>query len=275
MAGRVIGIVSSKGGVGKTTIVANVGVILAGEFGKKILALDANFSAPNLGMYLGIVYPEITLNDVLENKVPIHQAIHTHTSSLHILPASLPSHEIDVQNLKTKIKELTKNYDLVLLDSAPGLGVDVVAVMDAADGLLMVTNPELPVVTIILKTLKLANDLNVPIDGVILNRVRGKEYEMTQEEVSDCLGIPVISVIPEDEKVSEAVSKWTPVALRSPNSPSSIRLKKLAANVIGEEYVIGFFARLKMLLTSWTGRGTVDVERRELNIEKEKKSREE
>ncbi|MEE8403037.1 MAG: cell division ATPase MinD [Candidatus Hydrothermarchaeaceae archaeon] len=274
MTARVVGIVSSKGGVGKTTIVANMGVILAGEFGKKVLALDANVSAPNLGLYLGIVYPEVTLNDVLEGKAQIQQAIHTHTSGLQILPASLSSDNVDIRDLKSKIKELTKDYDLILLDSAPGLGDEVTAVIDAADGLLVVTNPELPVVTITLKTLKLAADLKVPIDGIILNRVRGKDYEMSNKEVSDSLGIPVISVIPEDERVSAAVSGWMPVALYAPNSPSSIRLKKLAANIIGEEYVIGFLARLKMLLASWVGRGTVDVERKELdgqvlkNIEK-------
>jgi septum site-determining protein MinD len=254
MTARVIGIVSSKGGVGKTTIVANLGVILAGEFGKKVLALDANVFAPNLGMYLGIVYPKATLNDVLHNKVPIRQAIHTHTTGLQILPASLPSDKVDIQKLKTKIKELAKNYDLVLLDSAPGLGDEVAAVVDAADELLIVTNPELPAVATVLKTIKLAADLNIPIDGVILNRVRGKKYEMSRKEVSDCLGISVVSVIPEDEKVSEAISRWTSVALRSPNSPSSMKLKKLAANLIGEEYGIGFFAKLKMLLVSWTKR---------------------
>jgi MinD-like ATPase involved in chromosome partitioning or flagellar assembly len=46
--GKIIGIISIKGGVGKTTAVSNLGAVLANEFGKKVLLVDANFTAPNL-----------------------------------------------------------------------------------------------------------------------------------------------------------------------------------------------------------------------------------
>ena len=60
---KVIGIISLKGGVGKTSSVANLGAALT-EFGKKVLVVDANFSAPNLGLHLGLTNPEIKLHDV-------------------------------------------------------------------------------------------------------------------------------------------------------------------------------------------------------------------
>lgn len=66
--GKVIGVISIKGGVGKTTVVSNLGATLAYEFGKKVLVIDANFSAANLGLHLGIVDPEITIHDVLAGK---------------------------------------------------------------------------------------------------------------------------------------------------------------------------------------------------------------
>ena len=68
MEGRTIGIISLKGGVGKTTTVANLGAVLAKEFNKKVLVIDANFSAPNLGLHLGIVEPKVTIQDVLLNR---------------------------------------------------------------------------------------------------------------------------------------------------------------------------------------------------------------
>ena len=86
---KTIGIISIKGGVGKTTAVSNLGAVLANEFKKKVLLVDANFSAPNLGLHLGIVNPENTLHDVMDNKVSVHEAIKKHDDGFHVLPASL------------------------------------------------------------------------------------------------------------------------------------------------------------------------------------------
>ena len=66
-SGKIIGIISLKGGVGKTSSVANLGAVLASEFNKKVLVVDANFSAPNLGLHLGLVEPKVTIHDVLLN----------------------------------------------------------------------------------------------------------------------------------------------------------------------------------------------------------------
>ncbi len=73
--GNIVGVISAKGGVGKTTIVANLGVALVSEFGKKVLAVDGNITAPNLGLYLDIVRPPVTLHDVLKNQISITQSI--------------------------------------------------------------------------------------------------------------------------------------------------------------------------------------------------------
>ena len=63
--GKVIGIVSLKGGVGKTSVVTALGAAIS-EFNKKVLLVDANFSAPNLGLHLNIINPEVTIHDVLD-----------------------------------------------------------------------------------------------------------------------------------------------------------------------------------------------------------------
>ena len=63
--GKSIGILSIKGGVGKTSSVIALGDAISG-FGKKVLLVDGNFSAPNLGIYLNILNPEKTLHDVLD-----------------------------------------------------------------------------------------------------------------------------------------------------------------------------------------------------------------
>ncbi|MEK6933507.1 MAG: AAA family ATPase [Nanoarchaeota archaeon] len=73
--GKVIGIVAIKGGVGKTTIAASLATDLANNCNKKILLIDANYSAPNLGLHMDILLPEKTIHDVLEGKIKLKNAV--------------------------------------------------------------------------------------------------------------------------------------------------------------------------------------------------------
>lgn len=247
---KVIGVISAKGGVGKTTTVANLGVIAAAEFGRKVLAVDANISAPNLGMYLGIINPPVTLHDVLKKKFSIRRSIYTHTTGLHVLPASFSAGPTDAKKLRRKVKRVFRDYDTIFLDSAPGIGDDVMAVMKASDEVLLITNPEFPIVTTTLKNIKLAGEMKVSVAGVVLNRRRRKEYEMSRSEVEECLEVPVIAAISEDPRIPEAVSRGMPVAQYSPDSRSSEEFRALAAYFLEEEYTPGFFVRIKMMFDS-------------------------
>ena len=85
--GKVIGIMSLKGGVGKTSVVASLGSALA-ELGKNVLLIDANFHAPNLGIHFNLIDPEVTLHDVLSRKANVRDAIYA-VGNLDILPSSI------------------------------------------------------------------------------------------------------------------------------------------------------------------------------------------
>src|SRR3989338_2648336 len=95
---KVIGIISLKGGVGKTSSVANLGAALAG-FGKKVLVVDANFS----GLHLGLPNPESTLHDVLLNRASINEAIYEHGAGFHLIPGAYISRKVNHFGLKEKI----------------------------------------------------------------------------------------------------------------------------------------------------------------------------
>ena len=89
---RVIGILSGKGGVGKTTLTGNLAVELA-KLGKEVYAIDCNISTSHLGMYFGFYDYDITLNDVLRGSHEIEDSIYEHKSGVKIVPGSLRSRQ--------------------------------------------------------------------------------------------------------------------------------------------------------------------------------------
>jgi septum site-determining protein MinD len=250
--GTILGVVSAKGGVGKTTTVANLGVALAKEFKKSVLAVDGNITAPNLALYLEMIRPPVTIYDVLDKNIPITHAIFSHSSGLDVVPGSIRELDtINTDNLGYAIGTVSDQYDLVLLDSGPSVGDDVLSVLKASDELLIVTVPEFLIVATTYKTVNLARTLGKPIRGIILNKVRGKKYEMTKEEVEETVGLPVIGIIKEDSKIRESVNHGYSVVEQFPKSSASRQFKTLAASLVGEDYIAGFFAKLNLFITLW------------------------
>ncbi|MEA3255891.1 MAG: AAA family ATPase [Candidatus Altiarchaeota archaeon] len=244
--GKIIGVISVKGGVGKTTTVANLGAVLSNEFSVRCVVIDANVSVPNLGLHLNITEPEVTLQDILmDENSSISDAVYEHDSGLHIVPTALSEVDVDLSLLKTKMRSLAKDYDVLIMDSSPGIGEEIRATIDSSDELLIISSLDLPTLSATLKAIKLANDLNTRITGVILNRIMGVTFELSIEEVKSTLETPILAVIPEDPKVREALSTNMPVVLYAPKSPASREFRKLAAVLIGqEEPKKGFFFRV-------------------------------
>lgn len=245
---KVYGIVSLKGGVGKTTTVANLGSLLARNYGMRVLAIDGNFYAPNLGLHFGLVDPNITLYDVMAKDVPIKQAIYVHESGLHIIPTTLSFERINTDGLHKKLEPVVNDYDIVLMDTSPNLSDELASTILASDELIVLSSLDYPTISTTIKAIGLARDLKTKVYGVVLCRVRGKKYELSIDSVRDSVQCPLVSVIPEDEKVLEALAKKKPVVQYAPNSPASKAYKKLVARMMGIEYKEGFFSRLKSAL---------------------------
>ncbi len=237
---RIIACVSGKGGAGKTTIVANLGVALA-KMGKDVTVLDANLTTPNLGLHLGVPLYPITLHDVLKGKANIAQATYRHDSGLKIIPAGIALKDlkgVDARDLSTAILDLLGNTEIVLIDAAAGLGREALASLEAADELLLITNPELPAVTDALKCAKLAEQLGTKVTGVVVNRKSGKPHEMSGSEIMSMLdNYELLGEIPEDIEVKKAVSRRTPVVHYNPNAVASKEIKRLAARLAGVEFL--------------------------------------
>ena len=233
--GKVIGVISLKGGVGKTSVILALGSAIAG-FDKKVLLIDGNFSAPNLGLHLNIINPEITLHHVLNRTANFKDATYE-CGNLHVIPASIFERiNINPLDLKKRIKTLKNKYDFILIDSSPSLNEETQAVMLASDGLLVVTTPDYPTLSSTLKAIKLAKQRGATIDGLILNKVHNKNFELSLADIEETAEIPVMAVIPHDINILRALSEFTPSTSYKPKSKGSIEYKKLAATLIGEKY---------------------------------------
>jgi len=236
---RIISVVSGKGGVGKTTTVSNLGAALV-KRGKNVIVLDANVTTPNLSLHLGIPFYPITLHDVLKRKIPIEAAIYEHPSGMKVIPASLSAEAVkdtNIEKLQRVLINLLGRADIIIVDSAAGLGREALTAMRLADELLIVTNPDLPAVTDALKTIKIAEENNTKILGVVLNRFRGKKHEMPVSEIRSMLNYPILTIVPEDSSVPKSIKNRSPVVHHKPNARSSIAFKKLAARISGEKFV--------------------------------------
>ncbi len=236
---RLITVASGKGGVGKTTMVANLGAALA-QMGKDVLIVDANLTTPNLGLHLGMPLPSVTLHDVLAGDAFITEAIAMHPSGIRVIPAGISLNDLkraDPRELGDIVLDLIGVSDIVLIDAPAGLEEGGVAALEAGDDLLLVTNPELPAITDALKTRKIAEEVGTDCIGVILNRVRNEITETTVNEVEAMVDAPVIGIVPEDLEVRKAIAAKNPVVIANPNAPASIAIKQIAAQLVGEVYI--------------------------------------
>jgi septum site-determining protein MinD len=235
---RVISVISGKGGVGKTTLVSNLGASLV-KRGKNVIILDGNVTTPNLSLHLGIPFYPVTLHDVLSNNVPIESAIYHHESGLKIVPASLSAEsvkDVNLEKFQYVMMKLLGKADIVIVDAAAGLGREAMAAMSVADDLIIVTNPELPAVTDALKTIKLAEQNGTKVLGAVVNRVRGLKHEMNINDIRSMLEVPIISVVPEDLWVPRSIAKRMPVVHHRPHSRDSQEFQRLAARIVGEPW---------------------------------------
>lgn len=232
---KVIGMLSGKGGVGKTTSAVNLAVGL-NYFGNKTVIVDGNLTTPNVGLHLGVPTSPISIHNVLRGENTIHESIYRHPTGVYFVPGSLAIEDMD--NLKISHLKSIKNLDAdyVILDGAAGLGKEALATIENSDHLIIVTNPELPAITDALKTIKIASELNKNVLGVLVTRHKKDKFDVSIRNIEAMLEKPVLGVIPEDSNVREALSKKESIIFTHPHADASQAYLKLAANVCGRGY---------------------------------------
>lgn len=236
--GKSIGIISIKGGVGKTTTVVNLANILANDHGKKVLAVDANFSSPNLALHLGNVKHKKGLNDLLNNNAKLSEVIYEHDLGFHFIPHSL--NEIPSASAQNKLKDhingLKNHYDYIIIDSSPSLNSEMLSALNASDELYVVSTPDIPTLTTTIKALQVARDNKSKVHGMILNKVTGKSYELKAVDMERLSGIPVIGIVKNNVRVLDALNKVQPISKLNPHSETSLEFKRVASLIANVEF---------------------------------------
>ncbi len=231
--GKTIGVMSFKGGVGKTVSAINLAAALH-KLGKRVLVIEGNFLSPTLNIYLGLLNPEITLREILRRDMIPQEAIYEHKTGLHVLPCSFYK-EIDYQRFKEKVKLLKQSYDYIVIDSGPSYTDEVVATLMVADELVFITTPDYPTLVSTLRAAELSKHKNVPVRGIIINKIRNKSFELKKSEIEIKTGLRVIAEILDDDKMIKASSEFMPIINYSMFNKNSSRYVELARKIIEED----------------------------------------
>ncbi|MBU2639966.1 MAG: cell division ATPase MinD [Nanoarchaeota archaeon] len=235
---KILSIVSGKGGTGKTTTAINLAMALA-SYGKNTVVVDGNLTTPNIGLYLGVVSVPHTLHSTLQGKNKLLDAMYEHPSGIKVIPGDIgfsKLDEVDLESLDDALLDLEGLVDYVLVDGAPGLGEDAMKAISVADGVLIVSNPEMPAVTDALKAIKLVNELRKPVTGVIVTRFRGDGLDMPVKDIERMLEFPVIGAVEEDSNVRKSMIMKNGVFITHPETKASKNFKRLAANLLDIPY---------------------------------------
>lgn len=259
--GRVVTVTSGKGGVGKTTTTANLGVALA-RMDKKVVLIDADIGLRNLDVIMGlenrIVYD---LVDIVEGRARLRQAMikHKQFPELYLIPAAQTRDKTAVSpaDMIRLTDELRKEFDFILIDCPAGIERGFRNAIAPADEVLIVTNPEVSAVRDADRIIGLIEAENKGPARLILNRVKidmVKKGEMlSADDVTDILAIKIIGIIPEDEGVIPASNSGVPVTL-NPASKAGQAFQNIARRLNGENVPFmqltssnGFLQRLSKL----------------------------
>ena len=257
---EIIVITSGKGGVGKTTTTANIGVGLAMR-GNRVALIDTDTGLRNLDLLLGlenrIMYD---LVDVTSGRVPYKKALvrHKKFESLYLLPTSQirDKSAVNPEQLVKLCAEMKSDFEFIIIDCPAGIEQGFQTAIAAADTAIVVTMPEISAVRDadkIIGELGRADKENIKL---IVNTMR---YQMSEkgdmlaiDDINEILSIECIGIVPDDEFVITSTNKGEP-AITVKDSVAGQAYQNIVGRICGESIPFlkppkeGFFTRLKRL----------------------------
>lgn len=240
---RIIVITSGKGGVGKTTCTANLGMALA-QLDQRIAVIDADFGLRNLDLLLGlenrIVY---TALDVLAEECRLDQALvkDKRQPNLALLPAAQHRSKdaISPDQMLELVNRLENRFDYILIDSPAGIEMGFQNAIAAAKEAIIVTTPEISAVRDADRVIGLLEANDIKNMRLIINRLKPamvqEEQMMSVQDVQDILAISLLGVIPDDERVILSTNRGEPLVLGKTLSLAGAAFTNIARRLQGEK----------------------------------------
>lgn len=242
MSAKVVTVTSGKGGVGKTTVAANVGAALAST-GKKVVCIDADIGLRNLDVVMGlenrIVYD---LVDVVEGRCRIRQAMirDKRLPELYLIPAAQTRDKsaVSPSDMVRLADELRNDFDWILIDSPAGIERGFRNAVAPADIVVVVTNPEVSAVRDADRIIGLVEAEEKGPARLVLNRIKPEMVArgdmLTVSDVLELLAIDLLGLVPDDETVISGTNRGSPVSLE-PRSRAGQAFRNISRRLNGEE----------------------------------------
>lgn len=250
--GEVIAVVSGKGGVGKTTAVANVGAALA-SLGKRVLLIDADMGLRNLDIALGaenrIVYD---VADILDEVCDVGTAVlevEGHTG-LYFLPSPQTRDEacISEESFADFCREMAKSYDFVLIDGPAGVGTGFFKAIRGADSAIVIAQGFMSSLRDADRTVNILEKEGIGKVLVLINQMRPelvkKDIMLDADYILDVLGTKLLGIVIDDEKLLEYASKKE-LASTKEDSLAGKAFSNIAKRILGESIPIMEFEQKK------------------------------
>ncbi|MDZ7701377.1 MAG: P-loop NTPase [Halobacteriales archaeon] len=230
MVGQVVAVASGKGGVGKTTTVVNLGVVLR-RAEHSVVLVDADLGMANLGPMLGIS-GEPTLHDVLAGTASLEEALVEEAPGFAVLPGSdsltdYPS--ADPRNLGDVLESLAEEFDFVLVDTGAGMSHEDVLPLGLADRVVLVASPDPAAIGDTRKTAELAGLARGDIAGLVVTKA---DEGTDAAEVAAQVGVDLLGVIPYDVTVRKSTASGRPLEAVDTETPAAVAYRALADTLV-------------------------------------------
>lgn len=242
MTAQVFTVTSGKGGVGKTTAVANLATALAMD-GKRVVCIDGDIGLRNLDVVMGlenrIVYDIV---DVIEGRCKLKQAMirDKHYPEMYLIPAAQTrdKNAVSPSDMVRICNDLKPDADFIIIDSPAGIERGFRNAIAAADRVLVVTNPEVSAVRDADRVVGILEAEEKSNPALIINRLNPalvKNNDMlSAEDVLDLLGIRLIGIVPEDETVIIGSNRGTPIVTDG-KSRAGMAFRNIAKRLQGDD----------------------------------------